>query len=62
MQLIRLAENFEKTSICSDNNRDLEGVSKSQKDKTNCSFPFTNENIDNEISEKYLIQSKSVTS
>ena len=55
LQLIRLAENFEKGSICSDNDGDLEGISKT--DKTNSSFPFTNEEIDNEISEKYLIPS-----
>ena len=48
LQLIRLAENFEKGSICGDNNRDLEGISKTQ--------------VDNEISEKYLIPSKSITS
>ena len=46
LQLIRLAENFEKGSICSDNNRDLEGI-------------FTS---NNEISQKYLIPSKSITS
>ena len=62
LQLIRLAENFEKGSICSDNNRDLEGMSKTQVDKTNSSFPFTNKKIGNEISEKYLIPSKSITS
>ena len=56
LQLIRLAENFEKGSISSDNDGDLEGISKT--DKTNSSFPFTNEEIDNEISEKYLIPSK----
>ena len=60
--MIRLAENFEKGSICSDNNRDLEGISKTQVDKTNSSFPFTNKKIDNQISEKYLIPSKSITS
>ena len=60
--MIRLAENFEKDSICGDNNRDLEGVSKTQVDKTNSSFPFTKENIDNGISEKYLIPSKSIAS
>ena len=62
LQLIRLAENFEKGSICSDNNRDLEGISKTQVDKTNSSFPFTKEKIDNDITEKYLIPSKSITS
>ena len=62
LQLIRLADNFEKGSICSDNNRDLEGMSKTQVDKTNSSFPFTNKKIGNEISEKYLIPSKSITS
>ena len=60
--MIRLAENFEKGSICSDNNRDLEGISKTQVDKTNSSFPFTKEKIDNDITEKYLIPSKSITS
>ena len=60
--MIRLAENFEKGSICSDNNRDLEGISKTQVDTTNNSFPFTKEKIDNNVSEKYLIPSKSITS
>ena len=58
--MIRLEENFEKGSICSDNNRDLEGISKTQVDNTN--FPFINEKIDNEISEKHLIPKKSITS
>ena len=62
LQLIRLAENFEKGSICSDNNRDLEGMSKTQVDKTNSSFPFTNKKIGNQISEKHHIPSKSITS
>ena len=60
--MIRLAENFKKGSICSDNNRDLEGISKTQVDKTNSSLLFMKQSIDNEISEKYLIPSKSVTS
>ena len=60
--MIRLAEKFEKGSICSDNNLDLEGISKTQVDKTNSSFPFTKEKIDNDITEKYLIPSKSITS
>ena len=60
--MIRLAEKFEKGSICSDNNLDLEGISKTQVDKTNSSFPFTNKKIDNEINKKYLIPSKSITS
>ena len=62
LKLIRLAENFGKGSICRDNNRDLEGISKTQVDKTNSSVSFTNEKIDNEISEEYLIPSKSITS
>ena len=53
---------MEEGSICSDNNRDLEGISKPQVDKTNSSFPFTKQNVDNEISEKYVLPSKSVTS
>ena len=62
LQLIRLAENFKKGSICSDNNRDLEGISKTQVDKTNSSFPFTKRKIDNDVSKKNLIPSKSITS
>ena len=53
---------MEEGSISSDNNRDLEGISKPQVDKTNSSFPFTKQNLDNEINEKYVIPSKSVTS
>ena len=37
----RLAENFQKNSICSDNNQDLEGISKTQVGKANSSFLFT---------------------
>ena len=62
LQFTRLAENFEKGSTCSDNNRDFEGISKTQVDKINSSFLFTKENIDNKISEKCLIPSKYVTS
>ena len=39
-----------------------QGSSKTQVDKVNSSFRFTKENIDNEISEKYIIPSKSVCS
>ena len=46
LQLINLAENFEKSSICCDNNQYLEGISKNtQVDKTNSSFPLTKQNI-----------------
>ena len=60
--MIRLAENFDKSSICSDNNQDLEGISKTQGSKATSSFPFTKQNIDNEISKKYLMASKFLTS
>ena len=50
LQLIILAENFEKGSICSNNDRDVEGISKTQVDKTKCSFPFIKEKLDNDIS------------
>ena len=60
MQLIILAENC--SNICSNNDRDVEGISKTQVDKTKCSFPFTKEKLDNDISQKYLEPSKSITS
>ena len=60
--MIRLAENFDKSSICSDNNRDLEGISKTQLGKATSSFPFTTQNIVNEISEKDPMPSNFATS
>ena len=62
LQSIRLAEDFDKSSICSEDNRDLEGISKTQVGKATSSFPFTKQNIDNEISEKHLMPSKFATS
>ena len=58
--MIILVENC--SNICSNNDRDVEGISKTQVDKTNSSFPFTKEKLDNDISEKYLKPSKSITS
>ena len=52
---------MQKISICSENNQDLQGMSKTKVDKTNSSFVFTKQNIANKTSEKEFIQSKSVT-
>ena len=45
------------SNTSNDNNRDLEGISKTQADKTNRCFTFTKQCIDNKISKKYLIPS-----
>ena len=61
MSWVKLAESSEKSSICTDNNQDLEDISKIQVDKMNSGFPFTKQNIDNKISKKYLIPNKFLT-
>ena len=47
--MIVLAKQFKTGSFCSDNNRDLEVISKTQVDKSNISYPFTKQNIDKEL-------------
>ena len=58
---VKLAESSEKSSICTDNNQDLEDISKIQVDKINSGFPFTKQNIYNKISNEYLIPNKFLT-
>ena len=45
LQLVRLIKNSEIRSICIDNNRYLEGILKTQGDKSSSSIPSIKENV-----------------